>query len=96
MDIGIFDDIEKIDWIKNKISQELKAVMGIEKEPGLFEMESVWLTKSEYDQIVLARQALISNVSNHYTDLQKSLAEVLSLKNMLRYYEDTLISIYNN
>jgi len=94
VDIGIFDDQTKIEWIKDQIAQALQAVAGVEKEPSLFEIKSTWMTETEYQAIDDARQALITDVTNHYTDKQLLIEENTRLKTMISEYENTLKILY--
>lgn len=90
VNVGIFKDMNKIDWIKNQIGQALKAVAGVEKEPSLFELRSTWLTEAEFAVIESERNALISNTSNHYSDKQILLSRIARLNTIVAEYERTI------
>lgn len=90
VNIGIFKDQTMIEWVQNKIKEELQAVAGIDNDPILFETESVWMTEDEYAIIESDRFALIGSISNHYTDKQALLLENQRLKTLVQKYEQTI------
>jgi len=92
-DIGIYNDADKVDWIKNHIKQEILANTGIDIDPELYELSSVWMTEAEYDQIEENRQENITNVNNHYADKLKLIEEVNRLKALVNAYEQTIINL---
>lgn len=92
VNIGVFDNVSKIEWIKDQIKQNLAKVTGEEIEPDLFDLTEKWMTTAEYKVIDDARQANISNISNHYMDKEALLKENAKLKTLVKYYEQTIIN----
>lgn len=90
VDVGIFKDPTRIEWIKSQIAQALAAVAGVEKDPTLFEISTVWMTEAEYQVIEDERNSTIADVTNHYTDKQKLILENTRLRTQLAEYENTI------
>jgi hypothetical protein len=92
-DLGIYNNTDNIEWIKNHIKQEILSTTGIETDPELYELESVWLTEAEYSTIEAGREANKDNVNNHYTDKLKLIEENNRLKALVQAYEQTIINL---
>lgn len=90
VDIGIFEDPDKVQWIIDEIGQSLVAVAGVEKTPSLFEVNRVWMTEDEYDIIQQDRESTIQNTKNHFTEKQRLIEENTRLRTLVARYEDTL------
>jgi hypothetical protein len=90
VDLGIFSDPDKINWIIEEISQSLTAIVGVEKTPSLFEINKTWMTEEEYNDIETDRNAIISGTTNHYTEKQALINENTRLRTMIAQYENTL------
>lgn len=92
VNIGVFDDVDKINWIKDQIQQSLAYITGDDVAPDLFELAPVWLTETEYEAIETERQNNISEVSNHFTDKLKLIEENNRLRALVASYEQTIIN----
>jgi len=95
VNIGIFADQDKIDWIKDQIAQVLLSI-GVEEETYLFEIEPVWLTEDEYVAIEEARAASTSGELTHYYDKEKLIEENTRLKTIVTAYENTYKTLFGS
>lgn len=91
--LGIFDNINDLNEIVDEVEQIIITKTGIANKTNIFKISDAWMTKSEYQIIDDTRKAAITRISNHYTDKQKLLQTVDSLKTKIKYYEDLLISM---
>ncbi len=90
VDLGTFDDAEKLSVIRHEVEQVIEAMLGTTQEAVVYTVESNWMTKDEYTTIDNQRKAAITRVSNHYTDKLDLIKQIDSLKTLIKYYEDTL------
>lgn len=92
VNIGIFDDIELVNNIKNEVDQIVSTMTGTENKTTIFNVKSKWMTLDEYQVIDDERKDNITRITNHYTEKQELLKQIDSLKTLIKYYEDLLIS----
>lgn len=90
--LGIFDNIEDLNNIKDEVDQIISSMTGNTNKTAIFTVKGEYMTTDQYKTIDDARNLAITRISNHYTDKQKLLKEIDSLKTKLKYYEDLLIS----
>lgn len=90
--LGIFDNMEDLNVIKSEVDQIVEAMAGTSEQSTIFKVSDSWLTTAEYQAIETVRNANITQISNHFTEKQRLLKEIDSLKTKLKYYEDLLIA----
>lgn len=90
VDLGIFADAEQLSTIRNEIDQVLSTMLGVTTSSLIYTVDDVWLTKTDYRDLELARQAAVTRISNHYTDKLALQEEVSRLKTLISYYEESL------
>ena len=90
VDLGVFDDSEQLELLKEEIEQIVQTKVGVSQSAIIYSVKDAWMSKSEFQLIESARLINIEQTNNHYTDKLKLQKEVDRLKTLITYYEDTL------
>lgn len=90
VDLGVFDDSEQLELLKEEIEQIVQTKIGVSQSAIIYSVKDAWMSKSEFQLIEAARLINIEQTNNHYTDKLKLQKEVDRLKTLITYYEDTL------
>lgn len=90
--IGVVGEGELLDYATTNIKEQFEAALGITTEPKLVNIESVWLTDTEYREEVAKRDESKKKILNYYSENLKLNVEVTSLKTKLKKYEELLLS----
>jgi hypothetical protein len=93
VDLGIFSDIDQLSVLKSEIEQIVEAMIGVKNKAVIYTVKNSWMTVDDYKIIDDTRKALVTTVSNHFTDKLALTKQVDSLKTLVKYYEDLLKSI---
>ena len=91
VNLGVFNDANRLDSIKNEINDMLKSKLGIDQPAILFGTNEVWLTDEEYNEIEQDRQDKINNTSSIYKDKIELEKTILNLQNIINDYEQLII-----
>jgi len=92
VNLGVFNDANRLNSIKNEINDMLKSKLGIDQSAILFGTNEVWLTDEEYNEIEQDRQDKINNTSSIYKDKIELEKTVLNLQNIINDYEQLIIA----
>ena len=79
-DLGQHTDITEIEAIKTEVKELLETNYGIVYEPKIVTYEKEWMTESDYDDIVTARENAKGTIVN-YRSLSLELTEQLAEAN---------------
>lgn len=93
VNLGVFNNINRIEWIKNEIEDILRGKLGVNKEAIIFATEEVWLTDNEYQEIENERQNNIDNTESIYVINQKLRNEITNLQSLINEYEQLIIRL---
>ena len=91
--LGIFDNAEDLNTIKDEVDQIVSSMIGIEDKTTIFTVNNVWMTSDNYKILDDNRNTAITRISNHFTDKRGLLKEIDSLKTKIAYYENLIKSI---
>lgn len=92
VNLGIFNDSTRLEWIKNEIQAMLQAKAGIVKEAAIFATDETWLTESEYQAIETTRQNLINNTTSIYKANEDLTNTISNLQALIADYEALIVS----
>jgi hypothetical protein len=95
VNLGIFDDQDKLSTLKGEIEQIVSAMVGISDTTVIYTTKNTWMSVPEYQAIDATRNANISRISNHFVDKISLQKEIDSLRTKLNYYENALVSLTN-
>ena len=90
VDLGTFDDADRVSTIKSEMEQTVAAMVGVNSKALIYTISDTWMSASDYQTIDNIRNVTITQVSNHFTDKMALQRQVDSLKTLIKYYEDTL------
>jgi len=90
IDLGIFDDAEQLTTLKDEIDQLIQAKAGVTNSSLIYSIDDAWMSVADFKSLQDAREVIISDTHNHYTDKLALQKEIARLKTMITYYEDTL------
>jgi hypothetical protein len=93
VNLGIFDDKDKLDWIKNEIEQTILHLTGINKSADFFTIKEVWMNEQEYQDIEDDRNSNITNRNTLYSDKLALQKQVTELQTLVNEYENLIISL---
>ena len=89
--IGVTDDVEHLDFMRDSLVQLSEASVGISPDPKFMTVGSVWLTDTEYAEEVAKRDSKLQKIINYFSENRRLLREMSSLKTRLIEYEDLIV-----
>jgi hypothetical protein len=93
INIGIFDNIDKLNAMSQIMQEHISSATGITNKPELTSYAEVWLTESEYQLIDNARDESSKKIINYFSETIKMQREIDSLKTKVQYYENLIKSL---
>lgn len=90
VNLGVFDDAELLTTLKTEIDQIIQTTTGVANRTIIYSVKNKWMTTADYATLANERQALVTRVSNHYTDKLELIKQIDSLKTRIKYYEDLI------
>lgn len=96
VNLGIFDNIDKVRATKDTITSYIAKGLGVSEEVLVFSMKEVWMTLDEYNIYETARVNNRTGLVNLYSEVLR-LRKALDAANVkLQYYEDKFIELGND
>lgn len=90
--IGIVEEAESVDFIKDTITQTVEAALGISPDPKLVITGTKWLTKTEYQEILASRDEEKQKVLNYYSENLRLEKVLMSAQTRIKEYEALIIN----
>lgn len=66
VNLGVCKDEEELEYIKNTINDYIQKMHGLTNEPQVFSIGTVWLTDTEYADVVSQRDHVGKEVVNYF------------------------------
>lgn len=94
VDLGVFDNMNDVLYLKNTIQNLIDGGMGINNEPLIAAVNTtVWMTEEEYNQTVVSRESRKNTLINLYTENARLRKELDAANVKVAGYENTLIAL---
>ena len=90
--IGVVEEAETVDFIKDTITQTVEAALGITPDPKLVITGSKWLTKTEYQEILASRDKEKQKVLNYYSENLRLEKVLMAAQTRIKEYEALIIN----
>ena len=89
--IGITDNVEHLDFMRDALVQLTEASLGISPDPKFMTVGNVWLTDTEYAEEVAKRDDKLKKVVNYFPENRRLERSMSSLKTLLADYEALIV-----
>lgn len=93
VDLGIFDNINDIQFAKNTIESMIDKGLGVGESTHAFSIEEVWLTLEDYNEEVKKREERKQGLINLYSEVLRLRQELDNQNTKIKYYEDLIIKL---
>lgn len=93
INLGLFEDSNELELIKNEVNEILATKIGISNNAVVFSVEEKWLTNDEYEIIKQQREDNISDLSNIYSDNLELIKQITNLQSINNTYEEIIMEI---
>lgn len=94
VDLGVFDNMNDVVYLKNTIQNLIDGGMGINNEPLIAAVNTtIWMTEEEYNQTVVSRESRKNTLINLYTENARLRKELDAANVKVAGYENTLIAL---
>lgn len=93
VNLGLFEDADELELIKNELNEILKTKVGIDNNAVVFSVEEKWITDSDYEVLKQEREARVSSLSSIYSDNADLLEQITKLQSANNAYEDILFNL---
>lgn len=94
VDLGVFDNMNDVFYLKNTIQNLIDGGMGINNEPLIAAVNTtVWMTEEEYNQTVVSRESRKNTLINLYTENARLRKELDAANVKVAGYEKTLVAL---
>lgn len=91
--IGITDDVNDLDYVRDNIIEQFEASLGIKPDPKFMHVGTVWLTDIQYQEELKKRDETIKRTINYFSE-NKRLQKQLSQSNTkCNRYEELAVSL---
>jgi len=96
VNLGIFNDKDELNLIKQEINDILSTKLGISSNTILFSVEEKWLSDDEYEIIDQERKNNISNLSTIYSDNIELNEMIARLHSLINVYEEIITTSFGS
>ena len=93
INLGVFEDSEELELIKNEISDIVATKVGIPNNTIVFSYEEKWLTDEEFNIVRQAREDAITNLSTIYSNNIELSEQISNLQGIINAYEEILLTL---
>ena len=92
INLGVFDNIEELNIIKNLLESTIAKKYGIPDSAAVFSIKNIWMTETEYAIEERKRAVTSRTMINLYSECERLRRELESANVKIRYYEDKIIA----
>ena len=96
VNLGIFDNVDKVVATKNAITSYIAKGLGISEEVLVFSIKDTWMTLDEYNIYEAERINRRTGLVNLYSEVARLRKELDSANVKIKYYEDKFIELGND
>lgn len=93
INVGPCEDSSELDHVMTTMHEILEKMVGYTQTPQAFSIGSVWMTDSEYADLVAQRQTASREVVNYYSENLKLLNEISGYKAQIAALTQTITNI---
>ena len=91
--IGICEDPDVFNFMKNTVTEAVESTFGITPEPMFVVTGEEWLTETEYNNVLKERDDSKKKVLNYYSENLRLQKELSQYKTKLNEYEKLIINL---
>lgn len=91
--IGITENVSDVDFIRDIITESVESALGITPNPKLVITKEIWMTESQYQEILKTRDDSKKKVKNYYSENLKLEKMLSSANTKIKEYEKLIINL---
>jgi len=93
LDLGVYKNMDEVNYIKNVIDETAEAVLGVKKKSDIFSTNYEWMLESEYNEILKDREKYKSTIINLFSENNRLRNELTNAKTLIEKYETTIVNL---
>lgn len=91
--IGITENAEDLDFVRDNITQQFQAALGITPDPKFVYTGSSWLTDEEYLEELAKRDETIKEIINYFSENKRLQTQMSATNSKLKAYEELILNL---
>lgn len=88
VDLGLFDDPDKLTTVRNSVGQVLEGLLGVTSEVNVVKYGEQWMEEGDFEQLVENREAARTGIVNYYSEALKKDTQISQLSARIAVLED--------
>lgn len=91
--IGITENVSDVDFIRENITEAVESALGITPDPKLVVTKEIWMTESQYQEIIKSRDESKKKVINYYSENLRLERALATANTKIKEYEKLVINL---